>query len=136
MNNGNPISIVKSPFEPKDQNEHDDQRTNECIPNRVACWNQPKIHLLFAMKKTQMSIHHILGFRVLPNIGNPIFASSWNEAISVAEFLRQHLERQGIRTTLEPLTEHYCVQNGSGVYSRYDPLQSQIVIECVYGCSS
>ena len=73
----------------------------------------------------------ILGYRVLPNVGEPVFCRSWEEAISVAEFFRQSVERQGIPTFLERLTEVYCIQNGSGIYARYDPPQSQIVIEVV-----
>lgn len=128
MNNGNPIGIIQRPLEPKNENNHNHQRTKERIPNGILQRKEQNIHLLFALKKTQMSV---VGYRVIPNEGKSIQVYTWEEAISVAEFLRQCVERQGIPTRLEALTEDYCIRNGSGVYARYDPPECQIVIMAV-----
>jgi hypothetical protein len=85
-------------------------------------------------------MNKVLGYNVFTMDDPDIFpAQSWEEAISIAEFIRQVMEKKGIQTTLiENFNEEYCVEHGSGVYATYYDQSRfvQIVISTIYGSHS
>lgn len=73
----------------------------------------------------------IVGYHVVPYDGDPLFVPNWTEAVSIAEFLCEWWEKQGLIVTRECVSESQCRRETFVTYCRYDGGTKTIVVECI-----